>query len=210
VTNSDLTLIAFLVDRSGSMASCKDDMQGGLNTLIKTQRKEPGKAEVALAQFDTEYEILWQPQSIKKVGKYELHPRGSTALLDGMGRFITEIGESLAKRDEEDRPGKVIMCIVTDGYENSSKDWNREQVRKLVQKQRDQWQWEFVFLGANMDAVKEGASLGIQRDTSITYTPANASNVYASTSSLVSNYRVAGAAAANFTDSDRKNAVTTP
>jgi hypothetical protein len=156
VTNADLTLLAVLVDRSESMASCRSDMEGGLNTFLESQAQQPGLLDVTLAQFDTEYEIVFAPTRFTGMGlRYILVPRGNTALLDAMGRFITETGEALAIKPEDERPGKVIVCTVTDGEENSSVDWGKDDVKKLVEQQHDQWQWEFVFLGANMDAVAE-------------------------------------------------------
>lgn len=209
MTNPNLTLIGVVVDRSGSMSSCRSDMEGGLNTFINEQAKLPDQAELTLAQFDTEYEIVHQPMDIKKVPPYSLVPRGGTALLDAMGRFITEIGENLTARAEQDRPGRVIICVVTDGYENSSHDWSREQVRKLVTQQQDDYQWEFVFLGANIDAVAEGSSLGIRATSSMTFDTANAAASYNAMSGYVAQSRAAapGAMAASFTDEDRKNAV---
>ena len=204
MTNADLTLIAVLVDRSGSMAQCRDDMEGGLNTFVESQAKEPGDAEVTLAQFDTEYELVWPLGPINDAPKYTLMPRGCTALLDAMGRFITEVGEELAKRDEADRPGNVIVCIVTDGLENSSVDWTRERVKALVERQRSQWQWNFVFLGADMDAVQEGASVGIPQTSSPTFDKANARLTYAMASTYVSTVRRGGEAA--FSEEERKSA----
>jgi hypothetical protein len=205
MTNADLTLIAVLVDRSGSMAQCRDDMEGGLNTFVESQAREPGDAEITLAQFDTKYEPVWPLSPIKDAPKYTLIPRGCTALLDAMGRFITEVGEELATRDEADRPGKVIVCIVTDGLENSSKDWTRDKVKALVEQQCSQWGWEFVFLGADMDAVQEGASLGIPQTSSLTFDKANARDAYSMTSNWVSTVRGGGKAA--FSEEDRKSAV---
>ena len=204
-TNADLTLIGVLVDRSGSMAQFREDMEGGLNTFVESQAGEPGDAEITLAQFDTKYELVWPLRPINDAPKYTLVPRGCTALLDAMGRFITEVGEDLAKRDEADRPGKVIVCIVTDGYENSSVDWTRGRVKELVEQQARQWGWEFVFLGADMDAVQEGATVGIPHKSSLTFDKGNARDVYSRASNYVSKLR-AGADAA-FSDDDRKSAV---
>ena len=204
-TNADLTLIAVLVDRSGSMAQWREDMQGGLNAFVESQASEPGDAEITLAQFDTKYELVWPLCAIKDAPKYTLTPRGCTALLDAMGRFITEVGEELAKRDEADRPGKVIVCIVTDGLENSSVDWTRDMVKALVEQQSSQWHWEFVFLGADMDAVQEGASVGVPQKSSLTFDKANARLTYAMASDYVSTAR--GGRKAAFSEQDRKSAV---
>jgi len=204
-TNADLTLIAVLVDRSGSMAQWREDMEGGLNAFVESQASEPGDAEITLAQFDTKYELVWPLCAIKDAPKYTLTPRGCTALLDAMGRFITEVGEELAKRDEADRPGKVIVCIVTDGLENSSVDWTRDMVKALVEQQSSQWHWEFVFLGADMDAVQEGASVGVPQKSSLTFDKANARLTYAMASDYVSTAR--GGRKAAFSEQDRKSAV---
>lgn len=204
MTNPDLTLIALLVDRSGSMARCRDDMEGGLNAFVENQASEPGDAEITLAQFDKMYELAWPLGPINDAPKYTLMPRGCTALLDSMGRFITEVGEELAKRDEADRPGKVIVCIVTDGLENSSVDWTRDGVKALVERQRSQWQWEFIFLGANMDAVQEAASVGIPQKSSLTFDEANARDAYSMTSNYVSTLR--GGCEAEFSEQERKSA----
>src|ERR1700722_9536302 len=204
MTKADLSLIAVLVDRSGSMAQCRDDMEGGLNTFVESQAQEPGDAEITLAQFDTTYERAWPIAPINDAPTYSLMPRGCTALLDAMGRFITEVGEELAKRDEADRPGKVIVFIVTDGLENSSVDWTRERVKALVEQQCSQWQWEFVFLGADMDAIQEGASVGVPQKSSLTFDKANARLTYAMASNYVSAVR--GGNKAEFSEEDRKSA----
>ena len=204
-TNADLTLIAVLVDRSGSMAQWREDMEGGLNAFVESQASESGDAEITLAQFDTKYELVWPLCAIKDAPKYTLTPRGCTALLDAMGRFITEVGEELATRDEADRPGKVIVCIVTDGLENSSVDWTRDMVKALVEQQSSQWHWEFVFLGADMDAVQEGASVGVPQKSSLTFDKANARLTYAMASDYVSTVR--GGRKAAFSEQDRKSAV---
>jgi uncharacterized protein YegL len=205
MTNTDLSLIAVLVDRSGSMAHWGDDMEGGLNAFVEHQAGEPGDAEITLAQFDTEYELVCPLGPIGDAPKYALVPRGGTALWDAMGRFVTEVGEQLAHRDEADRPGKVIVCIVTDGCENSSVEWTPERVKALVQRQRSQWQWEFVFLGADIDAVQEAASVGIPQESALTFDKANARHTYAMTSAFVSTVR--GGRGAAFTDEDRESAV---
>ena len=149
MTKSDLTLLAVLVDRSESMASCRSEMEGGLNTFLEAQADKPGNLQVTLAQFNTEYETVIPPARFSGMTlRYVLEPRGDTALLDAMGRFITEIGEMLASTPEKDRPGKVIVCIVTDGEDDSSVHWTKEGVKKLIEQQRAEWGWEFVFLVA--------------------------------------------------------------
>lgn len=169
MTDSNHTLIAALLDRSGSMQSIRTDTEGGYRSFLEEQRKFPGKLKVTLAQFDHEYEIVYPVTDVADVPEFHLSPRGSTALLDAVGRFVTEVGEKLAALPEEERPGTVIAVIMTDGGENASKEWTGKQVRELVQHQQDEWNWKFVFLGANLDAVQMGADLGIARGSSLTY-----------------------------------------
>lgn len=187
------------------MASCREDMQGGLNTFIRQQAEMDGRAEITLADFDTEYQLVWPIRSLSESMQYTLVPRGGTALLDAMGRFITDVGTQLRKRHESRRPGKVIICVVTDGQENSSREWTRASVRRLVSNQREQWQWEIVFLGANMDAVAEAASFGIPRGSSITYTTANAGDTYGALNNYVTSTR--SGLIGEFSEAERSAAV---
>lgn len=205
MTAADLTLIAVLVDRSWSMTHCREEMEGGLNDLIDKQRGEPGRAEVALAQFDHEYEFVWRPQPLEQVVKYSLAPRGNTALLDAMGDFIKDIGKNLAGRPEAERPGKVIVCVVTDGEENSSRRYRRADIKGLVERQQGLYQWEFMFLGANIDAVSEASNLGIRREHALTFNTANAGITYAAASNYIATSRAGNLAA--FSDTDREAAL---
>lgn len=210
MTNNDLTLLGILVDHSGSMQSCRWDMEGGLNTFIESQQKEPGQCEITLAEFDNSYDLIWPIQPIAQVGKYSLIPRGSTALLDGMGKLITSIGEDLRKRAESKRPGKVIIMVVTDGHENASREWNRDGVKKLVEQQQSHWNWEFIFLGANMDAISVGGGMGIRAASSMTYNTDSSvamSNTYGAASANVSAYRSGMVQSTAFTEEDRANAM---
>jgi len=158
-------MLAVLVDRSESMASCHSEVEGGLNRFLKNQSEQPGLHDVMLAQFNTEYEIVVPPTRFTGMAlRYVLEPRGESALLDNMGRFITEVGEALAKMPEKDRPAKVIVCIVTapDGQEDHSVKWSKEDIKKLVQHQRDQYHWEFIFLvAAHVREVGVSAAVGV-------------------------------------------------
>ena len=169
MTNPNYTLIAALLDRSGSMSTAKLATEDGWRELIAEQSLEPGRCEVTLAQFDTEYEVLYEATDIGAVPEFVVEPRGRTALLDSAGRFITEVGQRLAALPEADRPGKVICLIMTDGMENASHEWTWEQVSRLITQQREVYGWEFIFLGANIDAVEVGARMGMERDKSMTF-----------------------------------------
>jgi uncharacterized protein YegL len=210
MTNDDLTLLAVLVDRSGSMSSCRTDMEGGLNTLVEEQRNLPGTLDLAIAQFDTVFDVVRPMGRLDVAYRYELVPRGATALLDAMGKYITDIGGQLASKSDDERPAKVVMVIVTDGLENSSKEWGRDAVKELVTKQRDQWAWEFIFLGANMDAVAEGASLGVSTASSMTFDandPVAVAGSYAAVSSNLSGYRSGLVNSTAFSEEDRDKAM---
>lgn len=207
MTDPNKTLLGVLVDRSGSMMSIKKDMEGGLNTLIKEQRELTGECEITLAQFDNRYENICESVPLQDFEGYELIPRGSTSLLDAIGKFVTEIGQSLSTCEEDKRPGQVIIVIITDGHENSSREWKWTTVKELIKNQESQWSWKFVFLGANIDAEAVGMDLGIDRGSTITYaaTADGVGNTMSSLSNYVASTR--SGVAASFTEEDRKNSV---
>ncbi len=169
MTNNSLTLIAALLDRSGSMETCKKATETGFDELIAKQRSAPGDVNVTLSMFDDEYDNVYANVPIAEVGKLNLVPRNMTAMLDAIGRFITEIGEDLASCQEEDRPGTVICLIMTDGMENASTEWTYEEVKGLITQQREKYSWQFIFLGANIDAIDVGGRIGVPEATSMTY-----------------------------------------
>ena len=209
MTKSDKAFIGILVDRSGSMQACKDDMEGGLNAFIEDQAQQPGSAELSLAQFDTEYEVVHDFMAIQKAPKYELMPRGRTALLDASAPFIFTLENNSRRYWKMMDQGTVIINIVTDGLENASREWtDKSRVKKLVEHQKRKYGWKFIFLGANMDAVDEGDALGIDADASLTWSPDNPKVAY----SMAGNYvtAVRSGEAAGFTDEDRKRALSKP
>lgn len=169
MTDSDKTLIAALLDRSGSMQSIADDTRGGFDSYIAAEREQPGTAMVTLAQFDDRYEVVYQNAPIATVPPLDLQPRGMTALLDAIGRFVTDVGAGLAALPEDERPGEVTVLVMTDGHENASREWTKDAVRQLIAQQETVYGWDFVFLGANMDAVDVGRGLGFSPDKSLTY-----------------------------------------
>ena len=142
---------------STSVAATED----GWRELICEQRANPGQCQVTLAQFDYEYELLYPPIDIAAVPEFVLEPRGGTALLDAVGRLITEVGERLAALPEEQRPGRVICLIMTDGMENASRDWTWAAVKALITQQREVYDWEFIFLGADIDAIEVASRMGM-------------------------------------------------
>ncbi|ORM31847.1 vWA domain-containing protein [Williamsia sp. 1135] len=174
MTDPDRTLLAILLDRSGSMASIQDDTEGGFNTFIDKQRLAAKFVGVTLAQFDTEYDVVYTNRSIDEVPTLDLQPRGGTALYDGIGRLITEVGRDLASLPESERPGAVTVVVLTDGHENSSREWTHDAVKAAITRQEQHYAWDFLFLGANMDAVAVGTSMGFAGNKSITYTTSSA------------------------------------
>lgn len=206
MTDANYTHIAVLLDRSGSMATIKADTEGGFKTFLDAQRKQPGRATIALSQFDTVYETVYPPIDIQLAADLQLDPRGGTALLDGMGRFIVETGEWLARLDEADRPGNVVFVTITDGEENSSHEWTREQVFAMVTEQTDVFGWTFIFLAANQDAIAAGRSVGVAMASSLTYDSASVGQTYSTLSKSVSRTRKGASGA--FTDEERQSTVT--
>ncbi len=169
MTNTDKTLIAALLDRSGSMEVIAEDMRGGFDAFMARESAQTGTALVTLAQFDHEYNVVYRDQPTEAVPPLTLEPRGRTALLDAIGRFVTEVGAGLAALPEQDRPGEVTVLVITDGLENASAEWTIEGVRTLIAHQETVYSWDFVFLGANMDAVGVGRTLGFAPGKSLTY-----------------------------------------
>jgi Mg-chelatase subunit ChlD len=158
---NDLSELVLVVDRSGSMGTCRTDAEGGINSFIKEQRGQPGEANLTLVQFDDKYEFVHKGTPIMEVGDYKLKPRGWTALLDAVGKAINETGERLAAMPESDRPGCVLVVIVTDGHENGSKEFTWQQVHDMVVHQQEVYNWKFTFIGADVGAFDVGQSLGL-------------------------------------------------
>ncbi|MCG5433762.1 VWA domain-containing protein [Mycobacterium sp. MYCO198283] len=201
MTDANLTLIGLLVDRSGSMATMQSDMEGGIAAFLESQADVPGRCMVTLAQFDAEYETVYPVTDLSAVPRYHLQPRGATALLDAVGRFVTDTGAQLAALPERERPGKVLIVIVTDGHENSSSEWTAAGVKKLVTDQQEQWNWEFVFLGANIDSFDVAGGLGIAAASTMNFTAAAAPIAMENVASFATRYR--SGVADGFSDEER-------
>lgn len=205
MTKPDYTHIVVVADRSGSMQSIKDDMNGGIREFLREQASQPGELTVSVVAFDTKIEepFVFMPAQDVIDGDDIIQPRGGTALHDAIGRSITSTGEVLAKMDEDNRPEHVIVLIITDGQENASREWTGDGVKKAVTEQTEKYGWEFVFLGANLDAVEVGGGYGIPKGSTITFA-ANAGgtdSVLRGMSGYVSKTR--SGKAAEFSDEDR-------
>ena len=169
MTNPNLTHLYFLLDRSGSMQSIKDDTEGGFDAFIAEQRTQPGDCRVTLAQFDDRYEEVYRDVPVADVPPLRLSPRGSTALLDSIGRLLGEAGERLAALPEDERPGVVIVGIMTDGHENASRELTHPQVKAMIERQTKDYGWQFLYMGADQDAIEVGSSIGVAAANSLTW-----------------------------------------
>ena len=167
----NLTELVFILDRSGSMRGLESDTVGGYNALLDKQRKEAGEAIVTTVLFDDGYELLHDRiplTGIADITTKEYYVRGCTALLDAVGRTITKIENAQAHTLESQRPEKTLFVITTDGLENSSKEYRLDTVKTMIAHCREKG-WEFLFLGANMDAVKTAGAMGIAPEHSVNY-----------------------------------------
>jgi hypothetical protein len=154
--NQNLTEIAFILDRSGSMAALADEAIGAFNSFLNDQRKRPGERRLTLAIFDHEYGLEHDRKNVEEVPELNRNtyiPRGTTALLDAIGRTLDHIGQKLSRTPEEDRPAKVIGVVLTDGLDNASRDYSKAKVDEMIQHQRDRYAWNFQFLAASQDAI---------------------------------------------------------
>lgn len=171
MADPQFTHIAFLLDRSGSMQSIRTDTVGGFEAFIAEQREQPGRCTVSLAQFDNEYDEVYSDVPVDQVPPLNLVPRGSTALIDAIGRLINATGSRLAALPEDQRPGSVIVGIMTDGLENASCEFSRPQIKAMITDQTNAYGWQFMYMGANQDAVEVGTSLGVDPGLAVTYSP---------------------------------------
>ena len=167
-----MTELVFILDRSGSMSGLKSDTIGGFNSMIAQQKREAGEALVSTVLFDHESVVIHDRLPLEKVPpvtEKDYCTRGCTALLDAVGGAIHHIGTIHKYARREDVPEKTMFIITTDGYENASRRYDYEMVRRMIERQKERYDWEFLFLGANIDAAKEAARFGIGADRSVNY-----------------------------------------
>ena len=201
--------IVLVLDRSGSMGTIKNDVIGGLNTFFDEQKKVKGKATVTIAQFDDQYEITFDGVDINTIPKFDdttFVPRGLTALLDGIGKTINNIYGRIKSTAKKNRPEQVVFVIMTDGGENASKEFTREAIFKMIREMEAKDKWQFIFLGANQDAIDTGGSLGISSNMSVNYaaTSDGTTKSYSMMSQKIANYRGGdGVDTLAYSDSDR-------
>jgi hypothetical protein len=166
------TEIAILMDASGSMQAIRDDAVGGLNAFVADQKKEPGRADLTVTFFDSNRFDRWVDGiDLRRcpVLGHEYQPGASTPLLDATGRTIEELGDRLRRMPEAERPGKVLVIVITDGLENASCVFTKQKIREMIRHQEEVYKWEFVYLGANVDAFAEGGEMGYRADRIASY-----------------------------------------
>ncbi len=196
MTDPTFTHIAMLLDRSGSMSAIQQATCTGFDAFVAQQREQAGRCTLTLAQFDDRYEEVYRDREIGDVPPLQLAPRGMTALLDAIGRLVHTTGERLAAMPEAERPGSVIVGIMTDGHENASSEYTHPTIKALINQQEDVYDWTFLYMGANQDAIEVGSQLGVRAERSMTYTNAGTRAAMAATSELVTGLRSMTAAGA--------------
>ena len=170
----NLTELVFILDKSGSMSGLEKDTIGGYNSLMEKQRKLDGECVITTVLFDNRYELLHDRIDLRAVApitEKEYFVGGATALLDAIGRTIHKIAAVQEHTAEEYRAEKVMFVIITDGEENASREYSAAQVKELIKRQKERYGWEFVFLGANIDAVETAGRFGIDADRAVDYVP---------------------------------------
>ena len=168
----NLTEIVFILDRSGSMSGLEADTIGGFNSMIEKQKKENGEALISTVLFDNVNEVIHDRVPVQKVEPMtdrDYSVRGCTALLDAIGGAIHHIGNVHKYARNEDVPEHTLFVITTDGMENASRRYDSETVKKMIERQKERYGWEFLFLGANIDAAREAARFGIRPDRAVNY-----------------------------------------
>lgn len=187
-----LTEIVFILDRSGSMSGLEGDTIGGYNAMLEKQKGAPGDALISTVLFDDSVEIIHDRLDVKGLAQItdnEYYVRGTTALLDAIGGAIHHIGNIHKYAREEDRPENTVIVITTDGMENASHQYSYDRVKKMIERQKAKYGWEFIFLGANIDAIEVAGRFGIGAD--------RASNYHADGEGTQLNYSVVGEAMCN-------------
>jgi hypothetical protein len=207
VVTDEKTHIICVLDRSGSMSSIMSDSIGGFNTFLKQQRELPDEATITVALFDDKYELLYDNVDIKEVNDItdkDWYPRGTTALYDAIGKTINNDKALIKKMNKKDRPNKVLVCVVTDGYENASREFQIDDIKKLIKDCENQ-DWNFIYLAANQDAFDVGTGFGISGANTFTYTATagGVDNMSMTLNNAAVSYRSMSSTAADFSTASK-------
>lgn len=203
MTNTDLTALCLVVDRSGSMMNIAKDMNGGIATLLKDQAAQPGECLVDVFTFDQRVEHVIAETPVADVSGAFVAPRGSTALNDAVGIAVSTLGERFAAMDEDKRPGTVVVVVVTDGMENASHEWTNDKIKALVTQQTDDYGWTFLYLAANVDAFATGANLGFAKGGTMSYQASSTGTQGMAASASAAVTRTRGGTFSGYTDEER-------
>jgi uncharacterized protein YegL len=203
MTKQNFTSINVIIDASGSMQHLTHDTIGSFNSFLTEQKAFPGEAAFTLCTFNTDYRLVHDFKQISGVPELDAtvyRAEGGTALLDAMGTTIDSVGRKLAAMSDDQRPDKVIFLIITDGHENSSHRYSPAQIKEMVEHQKDKYSWEFVFMGANIDAIAAGAGLGIDVRNTLNYaaTSVGTKSLYSTVSASMNSYRSSNSSRADF------------
>ncbi|MGE9289873.1 MAG: vWA domain-containing protein [Puniceicoccales bacterium] len=185
--NNNLTEIAFILDRSGSMAAMQDIAVEGFNKFLADQQADEQEVRLSLVLFDHAYDPLYQSLPVSEIiplSMDDFRPRGTTALLDAMGKTIDSLGKRLANTPEAERPGHVIVATMTDGMENASERYNPTQVHKMITHQQEKYDWEFLFLSSDLNALDMAKNIGISQEHQVLYSPTPEGNREAHNASI--------------------------
>jgi len=207
---NDYTHIAVILDRTGSMESIRDDTIGGFNAFLNAQKAEPGLATLTLVQFDSQdpYEIVHKFKSLAEVPELTRKtfvPRANTPLLDAIGRGINDLEKSLADMAEDERPSRVVMVIITDGQENASHEFRKDQIEKMINEKQEKADWQFVFLSADLAAIRDALASGVRAASALAFDrdKQGTTAAWQSLSTRVAGYRSGQQEDVSFTDEDR-------
>lgn len=191
--DTNYAALALVVDRSGSMESIASDVRGSVKQFIGDQKKESGRASLTVAQFDDKYELVYDFKDIKEVDEEKFagaySPRGSTALLDAIGRTTLAMQSRLDAMPEAERPKRVVMAVITDGYENASREFTIDKIKELI-KEKEALGWDFMFMGATLDTIDVAKSMGFAFGKTAVYGTENFSNCMSSISSQITKARL--------------------
>jgi hypothetical protein len=207
---NDYTHLSVILDRTGSMETIRDDTIGGFNAFLNEQKDAPGYATLTLVQFDSQdpYEVLHRfaaVTAVPELTRATFVPRASTPLLDAIGRGINDLEQSLLQMPEAVRPARVVMVIITDGQENASREFRKEQIARMIKEKQEKLDWQFVFLSADLNAIGDALDVGMRAAAAMAFDKdaQGTRAAFAATSRHVVAYRMAEAPSIAFTEEDR-------